>query len=360
VDSLKTTWAKSWFNVKTRLESMKEHFISYKQYQDLCVKQKITTKDSQDTLVDFLNDLGVILHFNDFDLLDTHVLEPRWVTEGVYKIINSKLLAEKAGILKLDRLGEILAKSKKDKYYYPPDKYRFVIELMMKFELCYKIDSSTILVPDLLDVEIPDFDFAEKNPLKLIISYDFLPRSVMPRFIVKMHSNIDKDLRWRKGVVLCDDSFNSRAVIRADDDEKRIYISVNGDQKRDYYAVIRHSLFEINDSFEKLKAVERLCLPDDFDVTVSYQHLLTLEKIGQKYYVPEGTDREYNVKELLGSVRLENSTEKEILNILRALKKDKDDEKTLLKKADKLFEIKPGAFGVSVDVKKLVKMLFKK
>jgi hypothetical protein len=48
---LKTTWAASWFNVKIRLENMEEHFISYKEYLNICTNEKITTKSSQDTLV---------------------------------------------------------------------------------------------------------------------------------------------------------------------------------------------------------------------------------------------------------------------------------------------------------------------
>jgi hypothetical protein len=46
-----------------------------------------------ETLVDFLNDLGVILHFKEYLLEDTQVLRPEWLTGAVYKIITSKLLS---------------------------------------------------------------------------------------------------------------------------------------------------------------------------------------------------------------------------------------------------------------------------
>ncbi len=94
VKLIETTWATSWFNLKTQLENMTENFISYDQYKEMCTREKITEKSRQGTLVDFLNDLGVILHFKDFELLDTYVLEPKWVTNSVYKIINSDKLAE--------------------------------------------------------------------------------------------------------------------------------------------------------------------------------------------------------------------------------------------------------------------------
>jgi len=316
VELIKTTWPQNWFSIKSQLEKMEEPYISYHAYQCLCVDENIADESSQDVLLDFLNDLGVILHFDDFNLLDTHVLEPKWVTEAVYKIINSQFLIEKAGIFELNRLSDILLKKKDSNYLYPIDKHRFIIQLMLKFELCFYIDNFTLLIPGLLSVEKPDFKFDYDNALKLIYYYDFLPKSILHRFIVKMHQNIYNNLRWRSGVVLCDDSFDSCAVVRSDDDEKRIYIYINGSQKRDYYAVIKHHLFEIHNSFEKLIVDERLCLPDNPNVTVSYQHLLKLEKKGIMSYMPENADNEYDVTELLGSVRLENSTEEEILSIL--------------------------------------------
>jgi small GTP-binding protein len=252
VELIETTWATSWFNVKTQLEEMTEKFISIDKYKEMCTNEKITEKTDQDTLVDFLNDLGVILHFKDFELLDTHVLEPKWVTNAVYRIINSKELAACNGVLRLDLLDEILKKEAEDDYYYPPEKYRYIIDLMKKFELCYEIDRQTVLLPDLLEVQEPDFDFDYDVALKFVIDYDFLPRSVMPRFIVKMHRDIASELRWRTGVVLEEKAFHSTAVIKADEQDEKIYIYVDGEQKRDYFSAIRKTFRDINASFEKL------------------------------------------------------------------------------------------------------------
>ena len=93
------------------MENLTDNFIDCKQYEQMCDKEKID-KSGQDTLVDFLNDLGVVLHFKDFALEDMHVLQPRWVTGAVYKIINSEKLAKCKGVLKLDLLDDILKKRK--------------------------------------------------------------------------------------------------------------------------------------------------------------------------------------------------------------------------------------------------------
>jgi hypothetical protein len=207
---------------------------------------------------------------------------------------------------------------------------------MKKFELSYDLDNSTVLLPASLEIQEPNFEYDYEEALKFVIDYDFLPPSVMPRFIVKMHKDIKDDLRWRSGVVLEDENFNSSAVIRADVEAKRISIFVNGNQRRDYFAVILQSFREINDSFEKLKATEKIPLPDKPEVTVSYKHLIKLELRGIEEYIPDGSDYEYRVSDLLGTVinrsnermlleeiflntELGRNREKEILDILRNL-----------------------------------------
>jgi small GTP-binding protein len=283
VEMLRTTWANSWFKVKDRLEKMADNFIDYERYQEICEGAEITDESARETLVDFLNDLGVILHFREFHLEDTHILEPRWVTEAVYKIINSPVLADAKGILDLEQLKTILKQKKKNDFFYPRDKYRYIIELMKKFELCYEIDKKTVLVPDLLDVEESDFQFDYKNCLRFILEYDFLPRAVMPRFIVRMHQDIKEEgqcCRWRTGVVLENKKYKATAVIKADHEERKISIYVNGEQARDYLSVVRHSLGEINNSFEKLPVAEKIPLTDNEEVSLDYEELTGLEQMG--------------------------------------------------------------------------------
>ncbi len=127
---------------------------------------------------------------------------------------------------------------------------------MKKFELCYNVDKNTVLLPDLLEVAEPEFQFDESNCLKFYLSYDFLPQSVMARFIVKRSKEIKNNLRWRSSVVLENKSYNSTAVIKADAREKKIRIDVAGDLKRDWFAVLRDTFKEIHGSFEKLDVEE--------------------------------------------------------------------------------------------------------
>jgi len=91
---LQTKWPKPWFKLKRRLERISSQYISMADYTQLCKNEGVNDKSSQEALVEFLHDLGTILHFKDLHLLDTHVLDPRWVTEGVYRILRSSTLLD--------------------------------------------------------------------------------------------------------------------------------------------------------------------------------------------------------------------------------------------------------------------------
>jgi hypothetical protein len=108
---------------------------------------------------------------------------------------------------------------------------------MKKFELCYALDEEHILVPDLLAVAEPKLEIQRAGALEFRYHYNFLPKSIMPRFMVKRHRDIKKDLRWRTGVMLEDKDCDATALVKADEREQDILIIVTGTRKRDYFAV---------------------------------------------------------------------------------------------------------------------------
>jgi len=299
-----TMLSKSWFNVKSRLENMNKNYISFQEYRDICIKENIGDISQQNDLVSSLNDLGVVVHFRDMNLSAMYVLEPKWITRAVYKIINSEELAKNKGVLKLCLLDKILmqkAETEED-YYYPPETYQYIISLMKKFELCYTIDDDTVLIPGLLAIQEPKFDFDYHNALKFRLEYDFLPKSVMPRFIVKRHKDIRKNLQWRTGVVLEDNAFHTIAVVKADVRDRKIEIWVMGDQKRDYFSVIRKTFKNIHDGFEKLDVKELIPLPDHPEIAVEYRRLIGHERANKDEYFDGILGKSYSVSKLLNGI----------------------------------------------------------
>ena len=104
----------AYFDVKAKLEKLagKESYIDIRKYYALCHEHDITEREEQDILLRFLHDLGSVLSFNDpespYALREMSVLQPEWVTKGVYRILNNKPLKTRGGVLRKADLPGIL------------------------------------------------------------------------------------------------------------------------------------------------------------------------------------------------------------------------------------------------------------
>lgn len=219
---------------------------------------------------------------------------------------------------------------------HPRHKHNYIIELMKKFELCYELDDKqTILIPDLLPVEEPNFEFDTQNAIRFILQYKFLPKSIIAKFIVKMHRDIKQQLRWRTGVVLENQRFKAAAVVKADEEAKKIFIDVNGQQKREYFAALLYMFRDIHQIFAKMDVDELIRLPDNPNETVSYKKLINLEQRGKREYSAD--DKDYLVSELLGAVRSENPT-LEMMTVLHKLSDQMLTQEEFIKKIEYFFQ----------------------
>lgn len=302
VEMSRSKWPRTWANVKDRLLEDDNPFIDQTEFVNICYQERIRDERHQQTLIRYLNDLGVALHFDDRRLKLLQILNPRWATQAVYRIINDPGVAENHGVLPLNRLCDILKKNKPDDFDYPEDKHNYIVELMKKFELCHELPGDSVLLPDLLDIQEPEFVFSKSDILRFRYQYEYLPASIMPRMIVQMHADIDGKLRWRTGVVLKWKDNRTRAVIRSDRHNKRITIEVEGSARRDYFAVIRHRFDNIHSAFQKFTVKEQVPLPDHPEVVVQYSDLLFYEEKKRKIIPVGEVETEYDVLKLLNGI----------------------------------------------------------
>ncbi len=299
-----------WFRLKEQIEQDNRDHISYTEYECICNDPKISDRQERRDLIRLLHLLGIVLNFaEDTRLQDTSVLNPEWVTGGVYRILNDNLLSTKhKGMLNWQDLTRILTpKNKGDRDCYQETRDRqFILDMMQKFELCFPIDGNSqkpiYLIPELLDEEEPDTGIWE-NTLNLEYHYKILFSSVISRFIVKMHHCISKRTYWRTGVILAFPEGN-RAYIKADLADAKIFIRIDGNPntRRSSLAAIRNNFESIHQSISALEVDERVPLPDNPKVSISYKHLLKLETKGETNYFPEGSDHDYNIRELLDGI----------------------------------------------------------
>ncbi len=353
IELLNTPFPAKWFKVKTAIteQAKKTNFTSYEHYVDICQDNGITKESEQNTLITFLHDLGLVNHFQDRWLRETNVINPQWITEAVYAIINAPQLAGN-GKLHRNDLKTLL-----DNDIYPVRKHDYIIELMIKFELCYQLNDEEYLLPDLFPMEEPDFEFDDEHALHFILEYDFLPKSIFTRFIVRMHSGILDNSYWRSGVLLYDRATDTTALVETV--ANRLELKLTGSQKREDLVILRFVLTDIHRSFSHLSVTEKIGLPDNKPrISVNYDYLAKLAEKGQSEYLPpENPEKSYEIKHLLGQASNDDTeTDTMLQKIIGILEKQGiQKEKDLLDRLDEVVKIKPGLFGISINVNALLK-----
>jgi internalin A len=249
LDHVGTPLPKLWVRVRAALENDSRNYISFDEYCNLCRVNNLTDRKDMLRLSSYLHDLGVCLHFQDDSTLKHYViLKPEWGTTAVYKVLDSQTVKQKQGRFTKENLKDIW----EDGEY--ADMQDELLQLMMRFKLCYKIPGrdEIYIAPELLSIEKADYTWDDRNNLILRYTYTFMPKGILTRFIVEMHALIEQPkLVWKNGVVI--NEYQSRAEIIENYNQGEIKIRVAGNRTKELMAVIIHQLEEIHNSYERLQ-----------------------------------------------------------------------------------------------------------
>jgi hypothetical protein len=308
---MRTIWISSWINVREELEnlSQRQNIISYEMYINICYKYDITSTEAL-SLIKYLHDLGVVLHFHDDVLLKNIViLSPEWGTEAVYKVLDAQngILKNRNGILYYHDLPKIW----KDNEKYPPSTYQYILKLMARFQLSFVVkDNEEFLVAELLENKERKLDliFNRDKTLNFRYIYDFLPAGIMTRFIVNANEYLCTDaiskVCWLKGAYL--EYKDSYALVELFDGitERYVNINVSGGNRRnrsELLQIIRIHFENIHKSISKIKCTEKvLCnCSETCNYLHDYKYLLRLENESIQKERCKSSLVEINVFELL-------------------------------------------------------------
>jgi internalin A len=311
LEHLRDAFPASWFSIKDKLAGMKKNYLSFEEYREECAKLGEEDPKAQESLAFYLHSLGIALNYkDDARLKDTHVLNPHWVTNGIYKILNADRLEKQQGEIRLRDLSSIL-----DSKQYPKKMHSFLLDLMKKFELCFSFpgEETRHLIPELLDKQEPPEaqEFKPEECLSFQYHYPVLPEGLLPRFIVRTHVLSDETPRWRTGVVLKVE--DNLALAKADVQDRRVFINVKGPVagRRRLLSIIRANFDRIHGDIRKLQPAEMVPLPGKPGAVVPYKDLLVWEEKGQKKFpMVVGEDVvEIDVNKLLNGVELKGERE---------------------------------------------------
>lgn len=293
---VKKVFPAAWYVIKQQLPSRAVNFLSYDDYRKVCAELGEMDKEEQDKLAHFLHVLGIALNYRDDPRLsETSVLNPHWVTGGIYALLNDRKIMERRGVLRRSDLARVLKQQD-----YPAEKHDFLLLLMKKFELCFPLDDEgrEWLVPDLLGKKGPKLgaEFDERVALCFEYRYDgLLPPGLIPRFISRAYTRIVDDMRWRTGVVVAWKGVG--ALVRGDGDKKRVEIRLAGidpnmPEALDY---IRSHFDTIHANFKSLNPREYVKMQGNPRVVVPVNKLYRAVDAGKETIEVDLHDRDKTV-----------------------------------------------------------------
>lgn len=252
---------KNWVKIREELQqiSLQKPYISRQDYFKICENNDVVEYDQKNDLSCIFHDLGVFLHFQHHKVLKEFIiLQNVWATDAVFAVLDSPVVIANQGRFTDDELTFIWRREK-----YDPDVRENLLELMKQFELCYQVEKSipcAYIIPEMLAKESPaGYEWLPQNDLPLQYRYDFMPKGILTRFVVRLHHHIardenDQQIVWKSGVKIDGTSLsypNTFSEITEAWDNKQLLIRTQGKFSKELMSVITYEIDSINNDFFK-------------------------------------------------------------------------------------------------------------
>jgi hypothetical protein len=252
-----------------------DDFLSERRFGEICKANDIAMEGAggRGSLLDIFDKLGIVMHFERLPFLTDYVLNPRWLTYGVYTIMYSKEAETAKGRLSEAGLVSILKMTNPSisdgrVLRYPADRCAVIANAMIAFRLAYRLGTGEFVIPALLAPEQPDHDFKPGDALAFRFDFGgFLPRHVLPALAVEYFQDIAKvsgrEIIWQNGVLLRPRRQDSEALVRADYHTRTIDILVKGTDATLYLGMLRDSILATLETMPQLPFEEKVELRPD-------------------------------------------------------------------------------------------------
>jgi len=242
-----------WLKIRADIEQLaqRQATISQQVYFDLYEQHLPFDRIKALHLSRYLHDLGVFLHFQDDRLLKrTVILQNHWATEAVFKVLDDEKVKAELGhftAADCERLWQ-------DSDY--ADMHPELLALMQKFELCYQLSDvkpETWLAPQLLPPSKPVElnDWAKPGDLVLRFCYEFLPKGLISRLMVRQHYLVLRpELGWLTGVLF--ERNETQVLVEIPPKGDEIVLRSRGLEHKELLSVISADLDALNKTFDGL------------------------------------------------------------------------------------------------------------
>lgn len=236
-------------------EASNGDFLSEDTFNNMCLYNGISMEGpgGRNGLLDIFDKLGIVMYFSKLPYLTDFIINPLWLTYGVYTIMYSEeAQAAKGRISEFDIVSILgkasLAQGAARELRYPRDRCRIIADAMIAFQVAYRLGVDRLVIPALLVPEQPKHDFDLRDALAFQFDFKgFLPRHVLPALVVEHNLDITKNSQgeevvWQNGVLLRPRRLGAEALVKADYHARTMDIFVRGADANEYLGIIRDGI----------------------------------------------------------------------------------------------------------------------
>jgi internalin A len=237
--------------------------LSQEEFEEACRDAGVEDPSIRDGMRERLSQLGIALKPIEWSHR-IYVLQPSWVTEGIYRIIRSPKVSLVDKLLPVRVARQLL----------PDDRYRadekgHILDLMVHYGLALYDDPArrvNMLVPALADGEEPDTgDWTGSTDI--YYQYDELLEGIIPRIVIDTWQpapgvlQVSNNTFWQKGVIL---TWNGCRVRVCDIESERLQVQALGPEALRPEALdrVREIIHKVNAAFANVNPDEWVSFSD--------------------------------------------------------------------------------------------------
>ena len=348
--SMGDVYPQQWYEIKERLEheqSRGRHYMSMLSYRELCTEHDMQSgegdSDPAATFLRVLDNIGTVRWFDKFEYFNYQVLDPSWLTIGLYHILINGEVKQRSGLVNRQQIKGILLYDIPEQYLKDGYKYRerdvdFFVEAIQHYKFAFKVEHSDgtprYRIPKGFHQDPParlntkDYE-GDDYRLYIIEFTSFAPAWLLHRLIVSLHHSIPEELYWYYGFVYR--SAEGDTLVNLFEHKRKLFIRVPKSAPN-VYPLLRFCLFDIFADTMQLEIQEWVMFGEDNQARASLQQLRRYAAKGIQLYRDHDTLEESPVAELLGlfPANIANADTTTALKQLEILKTERRQDRELI------------------------------
>lgn len=292
LDSASMEFPRQWANIRRKLLHLaeKENYIDRERYHEICAEEGLEAANIRTWLLEWFNDLGVCFSYHQdktetnepAELATYKVLNPRWLTNAIYTLINHGQYLTEDGRLHRNLIRMLLQNPELGVLKgvtYDDNEQNYVLDIMRKFKLSYQVSDTHEFIPAICSENTPKNLHPADFPLHVAYQteYTFLPDSVVHQLMIRCYSNLNFAMLWRKGMRMDIQFAGLCAVVDMGSDDSTLRIDVYGAEDTQPWRLLQYlrtHISEINRSMG-LHGEDAVIVRDaDYEDTISIGELL--------------------------------------------------------------------------------------